>query len=95
MEIAIKAKPIIELGTILLTPGANAVLTDEDIDKAIALHKSGDWGMLCPNDWQINDEAAKTGGGILSVYRSSKDVEFIVMTEPGWKFTTVLLPSEY
>jgi hypothetical protein len=32
-------------------------------------HASADWGDVCPEDWQLNDQAIKDGSRILSACR--------------------------
>jgi hypothetical protein len=87
--------PKFELGTVSISAAANARLTDQDVDKALSLHERGDWGMLCPKDWQINDEALRTGGGLLSVDQSAMDEKFYVMADIDRRPTYVMFPQDY
>lgn len=46
-------------------------------------------------DQDLNDEAVKNGGRIMSSYEVTDDVTVWVLTEWDRSVTTVLLPSEY
>lgn len=60
-----------------------------------------DWGDLHPDDWELNDEAVKTGERILASYPLPPDVEvdfedrLWVITNAGHEFTTLLFPGDY
>jgi hypothetical protein len=82
-------------GRILLTQAARSVLSDEDINFALLRHHCGDWGELDPGDRRRNESALVEGERLLSVYRSSKNIRFYVITEADRKVTTILLPSDY
>ena len=63
-------------------------------------HSTGDWGQVCPDDAQLNEEALKDGGRIISAYSTLKGVKLWIITEAtddnGRRAsTTILLPSEY
>ena len=63
-------------------------------------HAAGDWGQVCPEDAQLNDEALKDGSRIISAYSTLKGVKIWIITEAtdgkGQRAaTTILLPSEY
>ena len=83
------------LGQTVITRGALAVLTAEDVQAAVRRHSSCDWGDVCPEDWQLNDAALRDGTRLLSAYRSSGGTRFWVITEADRSATTVLLPEEY
>ena len=59
------------LGRLLITPAAQAVLTQEDILTALNRHVRGDWGVVGPEDKAENDLSLKQGFRILSAYESS------------------------
>ena len=84
-----------ELGRKAITPGVNAQLHPIEILRALDRHASGDWGELCPDDQQTNEDAIKNGTRLFSAYRSTKGVRFWVITEADRSATTVLLPEEY
>ena len=83
------------LGRLAITQGALDALTGEDIANAIKRHATGEWGELDKHDREMNDQALKKGGRILSQYRSEADEKFWVITEADRSATTILLPSEY
>jgi len=83
------------LGNLYATPGVLEVVTDIEIIKSICRHLSGDWGEICKEDWDLNNEAVEMGYRILSVYTTSKGVNFWIITEADRSATTILLPEEY
>lgn len=86
---------LFKLGDIFVTPGALEVILKEDINLALQRHANGDWGEVCKEDWELNDEALELGHRILSVYTSSNGVKFWIITEADRSATTILLPAEY
>jgi hypothetical protein len=84
-----------QLGKIVSTPNALANLSREDILGAIQRHQSGDWGDVCPEDRQANDESLVDGTRILSVYHAANGTKFWLITEAERSVTTVLLPKDY
>ncbi len=49
------------LGRLLITPGARQTLVTARIDPfdLLARHVMGDWGLVGPEDWEANDDAAR------------------------------------
>ena len=88
-------QPRLSLGQVVMTRGISGTLTKREINTALYRHQCGDWGMVCPFDWNENDEAMKTGCRILSAYESSSGVKFWIITEWDRSYTTILLPEEY
>ena len=60
-------KPRFPIGKTYATPGALAL--DVDLTKYIHRHHCGDWGDLCEEDKQANEDALLAGDRILSSYR--------------------------
>lgn len=58
-------------------------------------HLRNDWGEVCGDDWQLNDEAIENGDRLLSAYRTSKGERLWIITERDRSVTTFLLPDEY
>ena len=63
-------------------------------------HAHGDWGDVCEEDRQANEQALIDGSRLLSVYRTSLGEKLWVITEAAddsgkRAATTILLPSEY
>ena len=83
------------LGQTVITQGALAALTTQDVVTAIQRHSSCDWGDVCPEDAELNDAALSNGSRLLSAYRSSDGTKFWVITESDRSVTTFLLPEEY
>ena len=97
--------PRFELGQLCNTPGAQAVLERYQVNpfELIGRHVRGDWGDVCPEDAQINDEALREGARIFSVYVLPPPVGeggmlaqvMWLITEADRSVTTLLLPEEY
>ena len=82
-------------GRLMITHSAKDVLPHMEVNAAIERHLNGDWGDVCPSDWQLNEDALKHGDRLLSVYHTHDDVKFWIITESDRSATTVLLPSDY
>ena len=78
-------------------PRAIDVLSQDNMTPLdlIKKHVSGDYGQLCAEDAQANNEAIQNGDRILSVYHTSKGEKLYVITEWDCSATTVLMASEY
>lgn len=83
------------LGRIVSTPNALSRLTQEDILRGIQRHQSGDWGDICAEDRQVNDQALVEGTRLLSAYTAANGTKFWLITEADRSVTTVLLPEDY
>ncbi|MFW5962430.1 MAG: hypothetical protein ACOCQR_02335 [bacterium] len=91
----VKINSKFDLGRVVITRGAEAELSEEDVDSGIRRHAMGDWGDVVEDDAKMNDEALKHEGRIMSVYHSEDGVKFWIITEWDRSATTILLPSEY
>ena len=94
--------PQFELGQVVATPGCLAVLEEsgQSPSEFLKRHVQLEQGDLGAEDHELNGEALKSGGRILSAYKTSKGVKLWVITEAtngdGHRSaTTLLLPSEY
>lgn len=94
-EKPVKSNLPLPLGRTVITANAKNILADSDIENALNRHQSGDWGELCEEDKQVNEDALKDGDQILSVYISSGGKRFWVITEADRSCTTVLMPEDY
>lgn len=83
------------LGQTVITPGALDSLSTQEVFEALARHANGDWGDVCAEDWQANDESLHLGARLLSAFHSTCGVRFWIITEWDRSVTTVLLPEEY
>ena len=95
-------KPKFNLGRILATPGALEVLEESGQTPQFFLekHQYGDWGEVCDEDKQLNDQSLVDGSRILSAYRTLKGERLWIITEAtddqGHRSSsTILRPSEY
>jgi hypothetical protein len=90
-------RPKFPLGQIVATPAALDAIQDAGQSAAFFLdkHVQGDWGSLCPEDREANDEALGTGTRLLSTYKTLKGCWIWIITEADRSVTTLLLPDEY
>lgn len=82
-------------GKIVATPGVLEAVSQPELLQALARHLCGDWGEVCAADAEQNNRALEQGWSLLSVYPSSEDRVFWVITEADRSATTILLPREY
>ena len=82
-------------GQIVATPNALNSILNEEILLALSRHVRGDWGTLDPHDLNANEHALKHGERLFSVYHSTRNVKFWIITEWDRSVTTVLLPGDY
>jgi hypothetical protein len=97
-----KCQPKFSLGQLLSTLGAVAALqkANQSALKFLQRHARGDWGDLCDEDREANDQSLVDGSRILSAYHTLLGEKIWVITEAtddsGKRAaTTILLPSEY
>lgn len=66
-----KGPTLFQLGRLVATPGAIELMTLTETSplELAAMHVSGDWGECDPQDAQTNNEAVRSGGRVMSVYR--------------------------
>ncbi len=83
------------LGQLYFTREAQAQVEQEDMIAALNRHSKGDWGTLCDEDKEANEQALKYGGRLFSVYEDNKGIKFWIITEADRASTTVLLPDDY
>lgn len=95
--------PLFQLGQIVATPAALALLEKHGVNPAtlLHLHVHGDWGDIDKHDRAANDAALKDGSRIFSAYVIKKD-KFWLITEAAIDddcliraSTCILLPAEY
>ena len=90
-------QPLFELGQVVATPGALDALAAAGVmhTALVARHIAGDFGDLCEEDKQSNQEALADGNRIFSAYTLPTRKRIWVITEADRSVTTLLLPSEY
>jgi len=65
------------------------------VRESLARHLRGDWGDLCPEDWDANQKALLHGGRLFSAYEEEGMPRIWIITEADRSVTTVLFPEEY
>lgn len=92
-----ESKPLFPLGQTVATPGALEALDQSGQSPAEFLdrHVRGDWGDLCPDDKQSNEDALTDGTRILSAYKTNQGIRIWVITTADRSSTCILLPDEY
>ena len=89
--------PLFSLGSLVATHGALEVLAQSNQTPSdfLARHVRGDWGDVCAEDKQLNDEALREGSRIVSAYKTATGARIWVITEADRSATAILLPDEY
>jgi len=92
-----KIEPKFPLGQVVATPAALEALsrTGQRADEFLNRHVVGDWGVLCDEDRQLNDEALIDDSRVLSSYVLMDGTKLWIITEADRSSTCVLLPSDY
>ena len=85
----------VKLGQVVVTSNAADQLPNSALLNGLARHCTGDWGEVCADDWQLNDEAMEFNNRVHSVYRTAQGVVFWIITEWDRSVTTILLPDDY
>lgn len=86
---------LFSLGFVVQTPGAYELeQSGIDLSQYLKRHASGDWGDLCEEDKQSNNEALKEGYFILSSYNLDNNKKLWIQTEWDRSVTTIMLPGE-
>jgi hypothetical protein len=83
------------LGRTVITSNAQGALHAEDVKSCMDRHQRGDWGDLCAEDHQSNEDALRQGGRLFSAYVDRDGIKFWIITEADRSATTVLLPEDY
>jgi hypothetical protein len=82
------------LGQTVVMAHALDLLRPDEIAFGLARHVRGDWGSVCPEDAETNEESLHNGDRLFSVYCEGNR-RFWVITEADRSVTTVLLPEDY
>jgi len=90
-------QPKFQLGSIVATHSALHAIekSGQSPSDFLCRHVRGDWGQLCDEDKQLNDQALIDGDRLLSAYRTLKNARIWIITEADRSATTLLLPEEY
>jgi hypothetical protein len=83
-------------GAIYVTVGVTESINNEThrVIPLIERHLNQDWGDVCEEDKQSNNQALINGDRLLSSYKLGEETIWII-TEADRSATTILLPSEY
>lgn len=84
-----------KLGQVVITRNAESVVDDFDVMVGLQRHANGDWGQICDEDKQVNEDSLKNGNRLMSVYEDSNGRVFWIITEASRLVTTILLPEDY
>lgn len=95
----------LKLGNVMMTMGVKMFMDESSENMMFARnclerHRNGDWGDICEEDKEINDEAlrcdedGKPSERIMSSYEKG-DEKLWIITEWDRSVTTLLLPEEY
>ena len=95
-------KPKFDCGVLLATPGASEKFQSNNQTpfEFLQRHLAGDWGDLCEEDRQANEQALVEGSRLLSAYKLADGTKIWAITEAQndnghREATTFLLPEEY
>ena len=83
------------IGELVITQGAWAELTQDDVLYGLVHHMGGDWGELDEFEWQQNERALQHDQRLQSRYIARSGKVFWIITEHDRSVTTILLPIEY
>lgn len=88
-----------QLGQVVMTHALNEwVQPDlaryEFLLRSLDRHHAGDWGDVCAEDAQTNEDALTYGNRVLSSY-SHEGTTIWIITEADRSVTTLLFPSDY
>ena len=90
-------QPAFDLGQIVATPAALAVLrkAGQQPGEFLTRHVNREWGDLSDVDRKENDYSLEHGFRLLSSYRTNVGDRLWIITESDRTVTTILLPEEY
>lgn len=88
-----------QLGEVYMTNGVMRAMQDNlwfynFVRRSLGRYKQCDWGDLCDEDKELNENALKVGDRIFAAY-SKKDQKIWIITESDRSCTTILFPNEY
>jgi hypothetical protein len=89
--------PLFLPGQVVATPAALELLQRhrEAPETFLRRHLQGDWGDICSEDSELNNDALKVGKRVHSAYALSPTDKLWVITEADRSVTTLLLPNDY
>lgn len=89
-------EPLFALGQTFATAGVThwAEKNEIDLTRLLRRHHCGDWGDLCDEDRQANEDALQDKTRIFSAYKVGER-KIYVITEADRSMTTIMLSNEY
>ena len=93
----ISNQPAFDLGQIVATPGALAVLekAGQGPGEFLTRHSNREWCDLSDEDRKENNYSLGHGFRLVSSYRTNAGDKLLIITESDRTVTTLLLPQEY
>ena len=83
-------------GRVVATPSALRAFDVDFRTDCLMRHLKGDWGDLCEEDKEANQQALRDGSRILSAYiHPTTKEKLYVITEADRSSTCLLLPDDY
>lgn len=88
------------LGKVVMTNGINSKMAEnkkfsDEIMNCFKKYMVCDWGDMCNEDKEMNDNALRTGTArVLAAYNISEGRVYII-TEQDRSYTTILFANEY
>ena len=89
------------IGRVVITSGVDALMDEDDkfmdfVGDSFCRHCKCDWGDLCEEDKEMNENALKNGDDrLFSKYNYDGDTSIYIITEWDGSVTTILFPEEY
>ena len=93
-------EPRFDLGKLTVTAGVSSLLESDGLFFSFVMfsierHHRGIWGDICEEDVEVNEDALRYGGRLMSVYKTESCPDIWIITEADRSYTTVLFPDEY
>ena len=90
-------KPLFNLGQIVATPGALDALEQAGQTplEFLTRHVRGDWGDVCEEDAEANEDALRNNERLLSVYKTKLGCKLYCITEWDRSVTSLICADEY
>ena len=91
--------PRFQLGKLVMTNGIQNIINEKpsyqyELVNYLNRYMNEDWGDLCDDDKQMNEDAIRNNERLLASYVTSGGNIYII-TERDRSYTTILLRSEY
>ena len=97
VEVASVVDKVAPVGRVVVTSGADSILTAQAAYELLQRHKRGDWGDVSDQTRKDNDKALLTAHeGYMSIYLiDARGSAIWIITDIGRTVTTILTPDEY